>query len=320
MALRIVVIGTGFGQQSIAPIWRALGCDVTLVSPRDGDAVRAAIAAPCDLVSVHSAPFLHLDHVRLAIEHGRNVLCDKPFGANAVEARAMRDLATRAGVLHFLNFEFRSDPLRLKLKALLDDGTIGTPVHLNWTAFHAGGRKQRHRWLFEAGKGGWIGAFGSHAVDTLRWLFGDIVATGGQTRTEVTLRRDRDKASDAMHASTAEDSFTAWFRMAGGFTATLDTGYAASVQVPSIMTVFGSEGAIQITDSSELRVIRAGQAPEVHSFPVDADPHQPGLGLWTAKVRDALVERRQIAPDFNDGLACAEILDALRATGRAEPA
>ncbi len=314
MALRIVVIGTGFGQIVVAPIWRSLGCEVTVVSPRDAEAVRAAVAGPCDLVSIHSAPFLHLGHVRLAIEHGRDVLCDKPFGADAAEAREMLELATGAGVLHFLNFEFRSDPLRLKLKDLLDGGAIGTPVHLNWTAFHAGGRKLRHRWLFEKGRGGWIGAFGSHAVDTLRWLFGDIVATGGQQRTEVTLRRDRDKASDATHASTAEDSFTGWFRMTGGFTATLDTGYSAAVQVPSIITIFGSEGAIQIADSSELTVIRPGREAERFDFAVEDDPHQPALGLWIGKVRDAVAGRRQIAPNFADGLACAEVLDALRAT------
>ncbi len=317
MTLRIVVIGTGFGQHCVAPIWRDLGCEVTVVSPRDAEALRAAIAGPCDLVSVHSAPFLHLGHVRLAVEHGRNVLCDKPFGANADEAREMRDLATRAGVLHFLNFEFRSDPMRLKLKALLDGGAIGTPQHLSWTAFNAGGRKLRHRWLFEKGRGGWIGAFGSHAVDTLRWLFGDIVATGGQLRTEVTMRRDRDKASQAMHASTAEDAFTAWFRMASGFTATLDTGYAAAVAVPSILTVFGSEGAIQVTDTSEMVVLVAGREAERFQFPPEEDPHQPGLGLWLAKVRDAVSEGRQVAPDFHDGLACAEVLDALRATDRA---
>ena len=320
MALRIVVIGTGFGQYTVAPIWESLGCAVTVVSPRDPQAVRAAIAGPCDLVSVHSAPFLHLGHVRLAVEHGRNVLCDKPFGADAAEAREMADLAKEAGVLHFLNFEFRSDPMRLKLKELLDGGAIGAPVHLNWIAFSAGGRKLRHRWLFEEGKGGWIGAFGSHAVDTMRWLFGDIVAAGGQTRTEVKLRRDRDKASDAMHPSTAEDAFTAWFRMASGFTATLDTGYAAAVEVPSVLTIFGGEGAIRIEGATDLTVLRPGREAERHSFPTHADPHEPGLGLWIAKVRDAVAEGRQITPNFDDGLACAEILDALRASGRANAA
>ena len=320
MALRIVVIGTGFGQHVIAPIWKGFGCEVTVVSPRDPDAVRAAIAAPCDLVSVHSAPFLHLGHVRIAIEHGRNVLCDKPFGADAGEAREMLDLARQAGVLHFLNFEFRSDPMRLKLKELLDGGTIGMPAHLSWTSITSGGRKLRHRWLFEAGKGGWIGAFGSHAVDTMRWLFGDIVAAGGQTRTEIKLRRDRDKASDAMHPSTAEDSFTGWFRMASGFTASLDTGYAAAVDVPSVLTVFGSEGAIRMEGGSDLVVLRPDREPERYSFEICEDPHEPGLSLWTAKVRDAVTDGRQIVPSFNEGLACVQVLDALRAAGRAAAA
>ena len=320
MALRIVVIGTGFGERVVAPIWRDLGCEVVIVSPRDPEAVRAAIAAPCDLVSVHSAPFLHLGHVRLAVEHGRNVLCDKPFGADAGEAREMLELATNAGVLHFLNFEFRSDPMRLKLKELLDAGAIGTPAHLNWTSITGGGRKLRHRWLFEAGKGGWVGAFGSHAVDTMRWLFGDIVATGGQLRTEVKLRRDRDKASDEMHPSTAEDSFTGWFRMASGFTAALDTGYAAAVDVPSVVTVFGSEGALRMEGATDLVLLRPGREPERYGFEVCEDPHQPALGLWTAKVRDAIVARRQIVPNFNEGLACVEVLDALRAAGRAAAA
>ncbi len=317
MTLRVVVVGTGFGRVTIAPIWESLGCEVTLVSPRDAEAVRAAIAAPCDLVSVHSAPFLHLEHVRLAVEHGRHVLCDKPFGADAAEARTMVDLATKAGLLHFLNFEFRSDPIRLKLKELIDGGAIGTPKHLSWTTISSGGRKLRHRWLFEKGKGGWIGAFGSHAVDTMRWLFGDIVAAGGQTRIEITQRRDRDKDVATMHPSTAEDSFTAWFRMASGFTATLDTGYAAAVTIPAQMNIFGSEGAIQVIDAAELRVIRPDREPERYEFAVEADPHQPGLRLWIAKVHDAVVEGRQITPNFNDGLACAVVLDALRATDQA---
>ena len=50
---------------------------------------------------------MHLDHVTGAIEQGHAVLCDKPFGRNADEATEMRDRACEAGVLHFLNFEFR---------------------------------------------------------------------------------------------------------------------------------------------------------------------------------------------------------------------
>ena len=48
-----------------------------------------------------------------AVEAGKDVLCDKPFGKNGAEAREMRDAAKAAGVLHFLNFEFRQQPALL---------------------------------------------------------------------------------------------------------------------------------------------------------------------------------------------------------------
>lgn len=315
MALRVVVIGTGFGRYVVAPAYAAMGCDVSVVSPRDDDALRAAITAPSDLVSVHSPPFLHREHVRMAIEGGRNILCDKPFGTDGRQAHEMLNLAKDAEVLHFLNFEFRCEPLRVKLKELVDDGAIGTPVHANWTSFTSMGRKLRHRWLFEEHKGGWIGANGSHAIDSLRWLFGDITDASAHVRTDVTQHRDRDKTSDVMHVSTAEDSFTAHFRMDSGFTAVLDTSFVSSVTIPSILTVFGDAGAIQATDASDLVVIRPGEEPERHSFAIDNnDPHQPGLGRWLGKVCAAVAEGQQIAPNFADGAACADVMDALRAT------
>ncbi len=319
--MRVVVIGTGFGEYVAAPVYRDLGMEVEVVSPRDTAALQAALAQPADLVSIHSPPFLHAEHVNLALDRGYNVLCEKPFGSNAGEARQMLERATAAGVLHFINCEFRHDPVRIKLKQLLDAGEIGAPAHINWTAFNSGGRYSRHKWLFEQGKGGWIGAFGSHAIDTLRWLFGDIATVSGQVRTEVKIRRDSDKTSDKTHPSTAEDAFTAWFRHANGVTATLDTAYAAAVTVTSRITIFGETGAIEIADSSELTIHKPKAAPVKITFPVtEIDPHLPALRPWLATVRDALIDKRQIAPNFADGVAMAAAMDAIKASASATSA
>jgi len=34
---------------------------------------------------------------------------------------------------------------------------------------------------------------------------------------------------------------------------------------------------------------------------------------WAATIKEAMQNRRQIAPSFKDGLACAEVMDELRA-------
>jgi predicted dehydrogenase len=315
LTLKAVVIGTGFGQHTAAPAYEAAGCKVELVSPRDTDAVRAAVEAPCDIVSVHSPPFMHLEHVRLAAENRRAILCDKPFGRDADEARQMVELADKAGVLNFLNFEFRRDPLRLKLKSLIESGAIGAPQHVSWTALMDRGRSRRHGWLFEKDKGGgWIGAYGSHVVDALRWIFGEAVEVSGHLRTEVKERRDRERPTELSHPSTAEDAFTAWLRMESGVSVAIDTAFAAAVSTPERLVFFGDQGALQVSGGKELVLIKPDREPERFTFREgESDPHKPGIDLWIAEICKAVTEGRQLAPDFREGLACAKVLDRLRA-------
>lgn len=312
--MKVLVIGTGFGARVVAPIYEALGMSCTIVSPHDGAAVRAACAQDVDLVSVHSPPFLHHEHVMAALDHGRAVLCDKPFGRNALEARAMRDRAKELGVLHCLNFEFRRQPARAKLKALLDAGRIGTLHHIGWTVIGHGLRAQPHRWLFDADKaGGWVGAFGSHVIDTLRFLTGsEIAQCSGTARTEIKERPDR---QGAVHPSTAEDAFSCWMKTASGCTIAFDTAYSAPLSLPQRLTLLGSEGVLEVVDDRHIILRRPGEADETHDFAAPTgDPHEPALEPWLAAVRDALLDGRQIAPDFDDGVAVAEVMDALRAS------
>ncbi len=95
--MKVAVIGTGFGKHAAAPVYESLGLDVEVISPRDDVRGEEAMASDVDLISVHSPPFMHVDHVSAAIEHGHAVLCDKPFGRNAAEAEAMRERARNAG-------------------------------------------------------------------------------------------------------------------------------------------------------------------------------------------------------------------------------
>lgn len=312
--MRVAVIGTGFGSRVVAGVYERAGLEVDVVSARDAPAVRAAIAAPVDLVSVHSPPFLHAEHVQRALDAGHDVLCDKPFGTSAAEARAMADAAESAGVLHFLNFEFRHDPTRLALKQVLEDGAIGELLHLHWTSYTSLSRRplRPYGWLFDRARGGgWLGAFGSHAIDTVRWMLGEIVDAVGGGRIDIAERPDHD---GTLHECTAEDAFTAHLRIAGGRTATIDTAFAAPVNLVPRITVFGSEGAAELVGARELHVRRPGEAPVITTFePVEGDPHLPAMQPWIAAVRTAVETREPIQPSFADGVACALVMDTLRA-------
>jgi len=314
--ITVGVIGTGFGARVVAPVFTETeGCTVVgVVSARD----EAGIAALCDnvdldVVCVHSPPFLHAAHVRRAVDTGHAVLCDKPFGVNEAEADAMLGAAEAADCLHLLNFEFRYDPARRLVRDLVADGAIGTPEHVQWTHLSAGSRARPHGWLFDrrAG-GGWVGAWGSHAVDFLRFTFGEVLDADAHCRTTI---RERPDAGGVPRACDAEDGFTAWLRLDTGVTATLDSTFAAPATVAPRVVVVGTDGVLECVADRRVVVRGPDGARREHEIAVDGDPHLEPMRRWAAVVRDAVRDGAAPpdAPTFADGVACARVLDRLRA-------
>lgn len=317
--VRVGVIGRGFGARVVAPVFEeTAGCEVVdVVSPREPEAVRALCErADVDLIAVHSPPFLHREHVLWAIDAGHAVLCDKPFGRNADEAAEMLARAESAGIVHLLNFEFRHHPAREQLRALVADGAVGGVEHVQWTAYSAGSRAplRRFGWLFDAELGGgWIGAWGSHAIDFLRWTFGEISRAAAERRTTIEERPDID--GHLRHCS-AEDGFTAWMLLEAGATVVVDTTFVAPVNIPGRITVIGADGVLESV--ADHRITLRTEDGTYDEFELDhgsADPHLLPMRRWAAVVRDAV--RRGAAPPgeptFVDGLACARVMDQLRA-------
>jgi len=323
--VKIVVIGTGFGARVVAPAFAATaGCEVVdVVSPRDDDAVERAITRPdVDLVSVHSPPFLHARHVRAALAEGKAVLCDKPFALDAEEAAALVADAASAGVVALCNFEFRFHPVRRLLRELVRTDALGRIEHVHWTHLSAGSRVplRRYGWLFDRDRGGgWIGAWGSHAVDTIRWCFGEIVALDAQSRIDVAERPDE---RGELHACTAEDGLTATMRIDDGATVAIESSFAASASVVPRLTVLGAEAVCEIVGDTRV-VVRHGDGtsedltPKAHSAgdPKGADRHDDPMRRFAEVVRDGVTsgEVPPGVPTFADGYACDVVLDQLRA-------
>jgi predicted dehydrogenase len=312
------VIGRGFGQTVVAPVFAETeGCAlVDVVSPRDDDAVRALCHHPdVDLVAVHAPPFLHREHVTMALAAGKAVLCDKPFGTSTADADAMAQAATDASAVALLNFEFRHHPGRIALRSLLQDGAIGTVEHVQWTVFGAGFRVplRPYGWLFDAERGGgWIGAWGSHVIDFLRWTFGDLVDAGARLRTDITERPDPE---GTLHRCTAEDGFTALLSTTSGTSITIDTSFVAVKNSPPRVVVLGSEGTLESIADGKITLRNGQGTQEVFTFDAPReDPHLVPMRAWAEVVRDAVRHGAVPAGEatFADGVECARVMDALR--------
>ena len=72
----------------------------------------------------------HYAHMKLCIRHGKHVLCEKAFTANAAQAREVLELAEGAGLLAAEAMWTRYMPARRMLDEILASGIIGRPFCL----------------------------------------------------------------------------------------------------------------------------------------------------------------------------------------------
>ncbi|MGV0714076.1 Gfo/Idh/MocA family oxidoreductase [Mycolicibacterium sp. XJ662] len=87
----------------------------------------ALIADPeVDAVYIPLPNGLHGRWTRAALEAGKHVLCEKPFTANAAEAREVMQVATASGRVAMEAFHYRYHPFALRAEEIIDSGELGT--------------------------------------------------------------------------------------------------------------------------------------------------------------------------------------------------
>ncbi len=78
-----------------------------------------------DLIYVATPHSHHFEHCKLCLENGRNVLCEKAFTANAVQAEKLIALAEEKGLYLGEAIWTRYLPMRFKLDEIIESGVIG---------------------------------------------------------------------------------------------------------------------------------------------------------------------------------------------------
>ena len=90
-----------------------------------GDYEAAAADPAVDAMYFLTPHHLHLEGARLAAEHGKHVLMEKPIGRYPDEARELIDVVRRAELKLMVAENFRFVPTVLKAKELIGSGAIG---------------------------------------------------------------------------------------------------------------------------------------------------------------------------------------------------
>lgn len=186
----------------------------------------------------------HLELVKAAAAAGKHMFVEKPLGMGAADAFAMAEAIENAAVTFQTGYFMRGNPIHLFLKEQITKGSFGKITRLRHTNFHSGSLRDLFspEWLWmtrpeEAGIGG-FGDLGTHSLDIMMWLLGDV------SRVTATLSRATDLYGDV------DETGEALLRFDNGVIGSLAGGWV-DVAHPVGLILSGTEGHAHV-DSGNL--------------------------------------------------------------------
>lgn len=129
-----------------------------------------------DMVSICTPPAAHEEAALMALAKNIHVLCEKPLAGSIVSARKIHESARKSSAMIMTAFRHRYLPAMVKIKKLLDAGTIGTIVFFN-NVFCGPSFAMKDKWFTKkaVAGGGCIFDTSSHSVDLFRFLMGEVI-------------------------------------------------------------------------------------------------------------------------------------------------
>jgi D-apiose dehydrogenase len=202
--IRLAVIGAGYFSRFHFDAWERIP-EVEIVGICDRDPARltelqqrfpkAQISSDPqallkqvrpDWVDIITPADTHLELVRLAAQEGIHVICQKALAPDFEEAKAVVEVAERAGITLVVHENFRFQPWYRESKRLLEAGLLGEPLGVMYRLRTGDGRGPRayldRQPYFQQMPRLLVHETAVHLIDTFRYLMGEVTAVAAHLR------------------------------------------------------------------------------------------------------------------------------------------
>jgi predicted dehydrogenase len=294
-------------------------CEIAAIASRDRNRAQAAaeslgipkfygsyeeLIADPDIDAIYNPlpNHLHLPWTTLAAEAGKHVLCEKPIGMNASEARAMIGVRDRTGVKIMEAFMTRLHPQWLRTREILRGGSIGEPRAIH-CVFSYNNRDPKNIRNIPAYGGGALMDIGCYPITMSRFLFG-----AEPLRVSAAIERDPEMGTDRLTSALLE--------FPGGHAA-----FTCSTQLAPYqrLFVFAEKGRIEV----EIPVNAPPDEP-TRIFVDGIEESFPVCDQYTVQgdaFSRAILDGTEVPVTLEDSLANMAVIDAVvrsAASGRYE--
>ncbi len=283
------------------------------------------------IVDICSPNNTHYEVALAALDAGKIVACEKPLAMNGAQAREMA--AAARGKINTVWFNYRRVPAIAFARQLIDEGRIGRIFHFralylqDWTLDPS--VPLLWRMDKDVAGSGVTGDLHSHIVDLSNYLAGEITAVAGTSRIFV---NERSRPEGGASKVEIEDASIFVAKYADGAIGHFEaTRFANGRKNGNTFEINGEHGSLYFDledmsrlwyfDSREPKHIQGWRKisvwEEMHPYmkqwwvPGCAIGYEHTFGNQAADLIAAVAADRPMQPDFDDGLRCQLVLDAV---------
>jgi predicted dehydrogenase len=346
--LRVGLIGAsadaGWARVSHVPAIKALaGLELAAVATRDqksADAAAKAYGVPAafadglamarhpdiDVVSVVVRAPAHLDYVMAALEAGKHVYCEWPLGRNTAEAEMMAKAAGMAKVRTAVGLQARGLPALGQARHLLADGAIGRILSARvFSATMAWGpaSPEAMRYAEDPENGvDLVTIQGAHTLDLASVVLGELADVSALFTTQFAQLRIGDHGETLARAT--PDHLLVQARLREGAPLNVEVAGGRPPETPFHFEITGDAGVLTVNggaprgvQSGRLTVSLNGERLPLHEGESVGMPDEAaGVAGIYAQLRDDILSGSASAPDFEDALRLARLVDDLTLSSR----
>ena len=264
-----------------------------------------------DVVVIGLPNNLHEEAVRLATKAGKHVLCTKPLGRNAEEARRMLKMVEEAGVFGGYLEDLAYTPKTLKAMRSVRNGAIGKILWGRSRETHPGPHSDWF-WNKEISGGGAIVDLGCHCIEIIRNFIGKDVRP-----VEVMCWADTQ-----VHPIDAEDSAIGLVKYASGAIGQFEVSWAFRGGMDLRDEISGTKGTIWLNhwmrtgfemftaEGETDYVAEKAESETGWLFPVGDEIGSLGYITMFDDMLNSIDTGKQPMESFYDGYVVNAIMDA----------
>jgi UDP-N-acetyl-2-amino-2-deoxyglucuronate dehydrogenase len=128
-----------------------------------------------DYVSICTPNYLHDSHIRFAMRHQADAICEKPLVLNPWNVDALEEIEKETGKRVFTILQLRLHPSIIALKKEVEESPKDKIFDVDLTYITSRGHWYQTSWKGDIAKSGGVATnIGIHFFDMLAWVFGDL--------------------------------------------------------------------------------------------------------------------------------------------------